>query len=375
MIRSLMRNTGRFLAAIVLSALVVCALEVGLRVMRVRAVLQGVPQPLSESLTQPSATTYLEPRPLLTRSENSEVTIRTSEWGTRGEIPIVPKPNGTFRVLCLGGQETFGPDIPEDATFCQRLAGHLQSRTQLKVEVINAGCPGAGPLCNLLRLRRTLVPLQADLILVHLDTIDLANDAKIRAALVLDAAGHPAYASHPSYHSPANPLIRSLREEFISTGWLLREFQTSLPQSITVQNDRWGQSDDISLSVESLRETQAFARATFATYAVSFVPDVWSMQAAANSATVTNPVQQLREALRPVASQGELVVVDPLGGFRTQTDPRSLFSKSGQLSAAGHALYAQLLAEQIVKQFPSVWTGRPAQAPSLTRESSPLPHR
>lgn len=82
----------------------------------------------------------------------------------RGAAPRAHKTE--LRIVCLGGSTTYGHDLPLNDTWPVLLAGELRARG-VAAEVINAGTPGYGSRQQLLRYRRDLAALDADLVLIN----------------------------------------------------------------------------------------------------------------------------------------------------------------------------------------------------------------
>ncbi|MCA9046280.1 MAG: hypothetical protein KDA69_18290, partial [Planctomycetaceae bacterium] len=261
MIRSLARHVGRFVLAVVLLVVLLCTVEVVMRVRRVRQRLQDETVSTDAELIRPSRTTFLEPVPLLDTvgGDAESVTIVTSEWGTRGKSPVLPKPVNTFRILCLGGEETFARTLPEEETFCAQLATFLQQRTGRPVEVINAGCPTSSPLSQTLRLRQRLLQLQPDLVVFNLQSREVSFDPIVRGSLHLDEDGHAAYAANPIYTAATNPLLASLKEEFASVDWVLGKTQNTL-QDLSQKATPLSE-EELGLSIDVLQEAQQLTNA------------------------------------------------------------------------------------------------------------------
>lgn len=88
--------------------------------------------------------------------------------GYRGELRAVPKPEGTYRILCLGGSSTHGTTPNTDAdTWPARLEAHLTEATGKNVEVINFGVFGYSTFESLVNLSFRGVALEPDLVLVY----------------------------------------------------------------------------------------------------------------------------------------------------------------------------------------------------------------
>ena len=361
MVRSFTRNVACFLAAVVLLALLVCAAEVGLRAQRLRERLSGKPVTsvtLSSLIRQPSRTSYYEPQALLFLTAISEsgqpVEIRTSEWGTRGDSPAVPKPRKTYRIVCLGGSDTFGGAFNESDTFCSLLQTYLQTQTDVQVEVINAGTPECGPLAQQLRLRNRLLPLQPDLIVMNLQGEELAFDAEVRSSLRLDAEGHSAFSCHPKFTTHSNQLMDGLREEYAVADRVLKK-APGMVAGGQLRSFSRDSAEDLTLLTQPIREAGGLARSMYAGFAVALVPDIWQIQPDGDHQA---PGNLLRGALAPLSRDGELTVLDALPAFQRDQSPRTLFTSEGRLSREGHQLYAGILARSIVQRFPGIWTGR-----------------
>ncbi len=120
-------------------------------------------------------------RTLLTRSE-FRVRVRTNSAGFRGpELPGA-KPAGVYRIVVLGDSFTFGYGVRERQAYPARLEHILNARThgRPRVEVVNLGVPGAGPLDYLHHLTSTALALQPDLVLVGLFANDVNDLYQVR---------------------------------------------------------------------------------------------------------------------------------------------------------------------------------------------------
>ena len=89
--------------------------------------------------------------------------------GYRGELVDIPKPEGVYRVLCLGGSSTHGTTPNTDAdTWPARLQVHLNEQAQGKrVEVLNFGVFGYSTFESLINLALRGIDYQPDLVLVY----------------------------------------------------------------------------------------------------------------------------------------------------------------------------------------------------------------
>ncbi|MDF1839385.1 MAG: GDSL-type esterase/lipase family protein [Planctomycetota bacterium] len=109
----------------------------------------------------------LKPNMTKDHGQPHRLTTHNSE-GYRGELRAVPKPEGVYRILCLGGSSTHGTTPNTDAdTWPARLEHHLTEATGKKIEVINFGVFGYSTFESLVNLSFRGVKLEPDLVLVY----------------------------------------------------------------------------------------------------------------------------------------------------------------------------------------------------------------
>jgi len=363
MIRTLTRNMICFFAAVVLLSLMVCALEVGLRAGRLSSGnLSGVPSGAIEELIAPSGTSWIDVKPLIDitreKAPNEVIRIRTNEHGLRGPSVVLPKPRGTFRVLCLGGDNVFGSEVDEKETFTGRLQRSLNMQSGMPVEVINAGCPNAGPLINLLRYRAHLSALQPDLVLLCLSEEDLGFDHGVRGALHLDESRNPAYASHPALRGTQAGMLESICEEFVTAdlllGWAgdMAGMKSGLNKA-TAAPVRGSVNRDLAAIVP----LHGLISGNFGNMIVSVCPSAWSVDRARNSIDKTQSsfAEDIRKFLHDVRLADRIEVHDGLNAFRTVQQAQRYFSmQTGGLSVAGNDLYAQQMASFLLETIPGL---------------------
>lgn len=93
--------------------------------------------------------------------------------GFRGPEPEIPKPAGTFRILCLGGSSTYGSGPTKDEwTYPAVLQELLRSRGATAVETVNLGTKGWTSTESLINLCLRGWELEPDLVLVYHGTND-----------------------------------------------------------------------------------------------------------------------------------------------------------------------------------------------------------
>ena len=380
--RSLVRGVKHLCGAVLILAGLICAAEVGLRGYtwhqehnQKNAV--GAANDLTSHVI-PSSETYQQLRPLanirLSTAGGREVLLQTNSFGLRGPEPHQPKPAGTFRVVCLGDERTIAAEAPLDETYCARLQERLQSRTNLRVEVINAGLPGGCPLTELILLSHRLIGLQPDLVLVHLDATDISDDRLIRPFTFVDDAERPVAAIHPRLRGSRTSPLLSLSQEFRLVDLARRQLASTWEQRTAAADTSWNESDrsvHIEQALQPLNDLKHLAGGAYSELVVSTISDPLADHSAqvAESAEV-RPVAHANNQSAPsvtdYATANQLLYVDaspylPNGGV-----PR------GQgLTPEEHDLYAAVLAAFIVQNIPGVWSeAETTHAPNLL---PPLP--
>lgn len=363
MIRSLTRNMTCILAAVLLLALMVCALEVSLRSWRLQSRLHSGRRirPLEELIT-PHETSWIDVRPLIDLKrefkQGPSIHIQTNEHGIRGPSITLPKPRGVYRILCVGGDNVFGASLNVKETVPDRLQRILNQQAGMPVEVLNAGCPRAGPLINLLRYRSHLSVLQPDLVIFCLSEEDLGFDREVRGALHLDQTRNPAYASHPGLRGQGSAFMDRLCEEFITVDWLLSwagDVVGVRPQSATANIAPVRGS--IQRDLAAMVPLSSLVSGNFGHLLISVSPSAWGVDRARNSIDKSQSsfAQDIRKFLQKVRLSQQVDVHDGLTAFLTSPDAHLAFSlETGALTAAGNDLYAQQLAEYLLQTIPGL---------------------
>jgi lysophospholipase L1-like esterase len=94
---------------------------------------------------------------------------RHDEFGLRGPEVAVPKPKGTYRIICIGGSTTYCTEVREDDfAYPAQLGRVLRERYgHSEVEVLNAGVGGWSSWECLIDLELRLIDLEPDLLVVY----------------------------------------------------------------------------------------------------------------------------------------------------------------------------------------------------------------
>ncbi|HZP42485.1 MAG TPA: GDSL-type esterase/lipase family protein [Candidatus Binatia bacterium] len=123
-------------------------------------------------------------RTVLVRPE-FRIPVRTNAAGFRGGPLPGPKAPGVFRIVALGDSFTWGYGVRARQAYPARLAARLDAALRARgrrrrVEVVNLGVPGAGPLDYLWHLEHTGLALHPDLVLVGLFANDVNDLYQLR---------------------------------------------------------------------------------------------------------------------------------------------------------------------------------------------------
>lgn len=321
------------------------------------------------------------------------VDVNTNSFGFRGPELTIPKPAQTFRILNLGSDDVLGARIPAEQTFCTRLEQLLQTQSNLKIEVINAGVPDYCPLLGTLQFIHEAGVLQPDLILYHWEPGDVSDDQKIRRYTHLDEAQNPLACPHPDLSSHLstsrkqtewydNILLTKWGKQRLA-GWIPQESESVDVEHISNSAARYAWLYDhppdwsvqIRESLQPLQHLQQISRSTYAQFAISLIPAPWQISPEACSPAVrefygiptsqglVNPAGD--QTLSDFAKTAGIPLHSPRNYFQNSSQPAGLYLQSAPLlSAEGHARYAESLAAFIVQTYPGIWKpAGPAQSP------------
>jgi hypothetical protein len=360
----MIRLAARTLKHFVLTILVIvggfCALEVGLRFARVVSV-DDAARTDSQNIAVPSRNMYLTVPPgLRVRSRSSPKsrphTVRTNSFGLRNAEIEVPRDPALFRILCLGDETTLAPDLPEPTTYARVLQRELEDRSSTGVEVLNAGCPGACPTIEALQLRHHLLVLQPDVILVHLDTSDLADEDEIRRHVERSPTGMPTAATHPALAGKTGVacqldeqflVVRKIRESLFDA-WKSGHAGTSRASNDDPQESLSPVSGD---PVENIRQSLvSIRRMADSQSAVLIVTTTEGSEASASRRrrNTRRPSNWPPQSLADACAREKILLIDASAQVR-EADRDSAGAR--RLSAAAHAEYARVIAGEILRQF------------------------
>jgi hypothetical protein len=360
--------------AVLAIALAPCLIEIGLRIAACRSDLAAASPSTAGPDVVPSWTTHHQLAPLqrkpISRKDNSSsqlaepVLFRTNSLGLRGRELRLPKPPGVFRILLLGDESILGQSTDESLTVAARLEHWLQTRSQMKIEVVNAGLPDSCPLLTFLQVRHRLLTLQPDMLLVDVNSGDARDDRRYRRSTELAADGQPLASSHPELSSPKRS--RSLSENFLvvrHTERLLASWLSETPAQESVEG-RFApipasvpgvgtsiSEEQLSLTLSPLEDLASLAVTVPGGLVVATHPSEGEL---AREARQDDP--DLTNRLREFAQRRRLLFCDSTPAFRTAMENGPVFLPRGELSRTGHEAYARALAVALVERVAGPWT-------------------
>lgn len=96
--------------------------------------------------------------------------------GFRGGPIPQPKPEGEFRIVCLGGSTTYSVGVDDwRASYPARLEAELRKRGYSHVRVVNGGASGWSSFDTLANLQYRVLDLDPDLVIVYHALNDMAS--------------------------------------------------------------------------------------------------------------------------------------------------------------------------------------------------------
>jgi hypothetical protein len=120
--------------------------------------------------------------------------VSINRWGLRGGDVAQRASAGVVRILVLGDSFAHGAQVDDGAVFTARLARELSTRTELRVEVLNAAVNGWATDNAVLYFEHEGWRLEPDLVLLAFDT---TNDVFENARRMVGV--HPFYADKPYF--------------------------------------------------------------------------------------------------------------------------------------------------------------------------------
>lgn len=296
--------------------------------------------------------------------------VVTNSLGLRDEEPVLPKPEGVYRILFLGDSYTYGWKVTREESFVRVCGAMLGHSGGLEVEVVNGGVASYSPMLGFLSYRHHLHVVEPDLVVVQVDMSDVQDTHWLMPHVVRDADGVPLVCSEPSLVEPARDT-----PSLLSWRWLQRRFASAAADPLAEDNPGIGNGargrylwtlDDgptweaeAADMLEPIRHLQDMLRPRGIGLVMATYPYPWQV-----SATALGP--RLREQLmvgdvvhrndRPFrmmaafADEHDLPFANALDTFRAHPDPDSLYLPDDpHWTPAGQRLYGEFLARELSK--------------------------
>lgn len=147
----------------------------------------------------------------------------TNSLGFRDVERAVPKPEGMFRIVCVGGSTT-QEGATNESTFPALLEARLRNVFPGKeIEVVNAGVPGIATPLHLLRLPDYLA-LEPDLVILHLGVNDTLLKYNTWLVNSLPAHLRSARMFFPSIGAPSLETFQDFHREYMGRNLALISF-------------------------------------------------------------------------------------------------------------------------------------------------------
>ena len=379
-----------FVTALTLLILLLLGVEIWLRSTAEPPTLVVAGQaPLADqSLLVPSAVYHHELRRLqqtahLPESGTAPVEIRINSLGCRsGEIETMA-PAGVRRIVLLGDDTICGTHVAESETVSAWLKKFLTQSTGEEVEVINAGVPGYCPLLASLKYQHDLSKLKPDIVVLHIDMTDIADDCCYRSLTLQD--GDHSVCSHPTlrlHAKPQNPTIQLVRQS-ATASWLFAKTRQHGPELLSVSRASLSEHQgllwitdnppDLRLQIDHalkpIRALQDSVEESGGRLLITTSPVLWQVVAADRAPELSRRLSISEktpftstfpfELLRSFCQDAQISFCDASPAFR-RDKAEKLFSKSAPvLSKVGMALYAREIARSIVEL--SSTTGTPSE--------------
>ena len=337
-----------------------------------------------QALLVPSAICHHELQRMLKTNHQAaprsgEHLIRVNSFGCRGGELTVPAPDGTIRILVLGDDSICGTAVNEDETVSARLQQFLSTLTARPLEVINGGIPGYCPLLSWLKFDQDLSKLKPDLVILHVDMSDVADDYSYRSSLLSE--NNHAVCSHASLRlKPKAPnALAGFVKHSATAHWLVATAREQVPGMLSLSAEssradlfRWIGDDppDLRLQIrhalEPVSRLQGSVEAAGGRLLVTTAPVLWQVVAAENAPALSRlygisgltPCRSRLpfEILDAFCSDAQVRYCDTTPTFIKQEHPERLFSlEAPVLSRRGMLLYAREIARYLTTNPLSEW--------------------
>jgi lysophospholipase L1-like esterase len=305
---------------------------------------------------------------------------RINSLGFRGEEISLPKPDGVYRIIAVGGSTTFGVYLPWNESYPYYLQEELRERFGTDaIEVVNGGLTGSTAAESFHRLPTQLLPADPDMVVVY----HAFNDLLPR---VFNGYEDDYY--HFRRSNPNNPpgLTRSyvyrLALRVLSPAYFHENYNLSnlvwktenLPETDTelAQNFLSSNNDAFRFNMDNIIELLDAKDITVVLSTFAMHPDIWHWQEIIPPYMWEIGIRENNEAIRDLASEYQLPLVPfadaPIKEGR-ESYGAGMYSDSIHMSTPGNRFKAEIFADTIAPLIAEK-LGVPVPPPSKYAESA-----
>lgn len=348
------------------------------------AVICSQSNPADQSLLVPSSVVHHELRRVSsilhqTGIDETPIAVRINSMGCRGDEIKTPATEGTYRILVLGDDSICGLSVAENETVSARLKQFLSKSTSTKLEIINAGVPGYCPLLSCIRYQHELFRLKPDLVILHVDMTDIADDCAYRNLLQKD--GMQMVCSHASLRlppKPDNPVLHFVRQSATAT-WLASKTRAHASDIFSLSDSRatcsvglnWISDNppDLRLQIrhalDPIRDLRDTVEEQGGHFLVTSAPVLWQVASAEDAPELSRQLGIKGatpyetdfpfEVIEKFCSKSDISFCNTAVAFQTEKAARLFAKDAPVLSRLGMALYAREIAEYLLEYPQAPW--------------------
>ncbi|MEP3481413.1 MAG: SGNH/GDSL hydrolase family protein [Fuerstiella sp.] len=307
----------------------------------------------------------------VTTPEESDLLAADSNAGSQHIPTTSRRSTSPLKIAVLGDERIFGVGLNDEDCSTSRLQWFLNSDPQANVEVINAAVPGYCPLLSLLKYRQDVREQSPDIVILHVDYSDIADDAIFRRYL----KKHPdsgAACTHPDLKNAArqkNRLVELANQSKLAqfVKGQLGDASIESPLRRVTEQYAWTlpnrASESVSMQIRHallpVAELAVEVEQQGAVLLLSCSPLPWQVgtpdqfphlksQVPDSAWSSSNDAALLLQAM---AQRLDLPFCNPTNQFAAFSQPQRLYQDdSVELSRFGALLYARELAGFLLKQ-------------------------
>jgi lysophospholipase L1-like esterase len=265
--------------------------------------------------------------------------IRTNLLGLRDERPLVPKAQGSLRVLVVGDSMTFGHGVERNQAFPAVLEKYLGSELQVPLDVVNCGVTCWGQREEVAFIQHRAPDLKPDLVLIEFtvanDILDNLRYEDGPGDLVPDRHLGDDLAEHPLLDNPLASTSRAYRLLAWNVGRHVIRYRAMM--------EPWR----IERTLDLLRKGRDASRELGAKFAVVIAPTI--VQTESSLAESILKTRRINDAILAGCKADGIPAFDPLPLLQKANlgGKKCYFARDMHWNAEGHAVVGEALAPWI----------------------------